>query len=307
MYLYINDIMNNQQLFTLKQKEDSFLQLQSTIMVNQKNNTPFFIGRLSGNETYLSGLIIHNNNPPEILIKNMLNVAGIQFKSKEDIINYVKYYINATAHSNLLGLWDGAGMFSQAKLYLDYINKIYPNIKTICARALEPFYFLNHPAYKYDTLFEHKKVLIITSHKETVNKQIESHDKLFNKPIFHHTTSFYIYKPPQQNGGSHDTNSWTFHFDNMKKDIGEIKKEFAFDIALVSCGGFGMLISDYIYTDLKSSVIYVGGALQLFFGIIGNRWINSPDIKSLMNNYWTTVLDVDKPANIKLCENGCYW
>ena len=301
--------MNNQQSFTLKQKEDSFLQLQSTIMENQKNNTPFFIGRLSGNETYLSGLIIHNNNPPEILIKNMLFVAGIQFKSKEDMINYVIYYIKATAHTNLLGVWDGASMFSQAKLYRDYIDKIYPNIKTICAHALEPYYFVDHLAYKFDTLFEHKKVLIITSHKETVNKQIQSDniDKLFNKPIFHSTTSFYIYKPPQQNGGSHDTNSWTFHFDTMKNDIAQIKKEFAFDIALVSCGGFGMLISDYIYTDLKSSVIYVGGALQLFFGIIGNRWVNSPDIKKLMNNYWTNVLDVDKPANIKLCENGCYW
>ena len=33
--------MNSQKLFTLKQKEDSFLQLQSTIIENQKNNTPF--------------------------------------------------------------------------------------------------------------------------------------------------------------------------------------------------------------------------------------------------------------------------
>ena len=242
----------------------------------------------------------------DVIISQLLFNAGIKIKSQEDIFNYAKLYHNSVLKSNLLGVWDSS-MYKQGELFYKYIDKFYPNIKRICAHAIEPYYFINHPEYKFDTIFENKKVLIITSHKETVNNQIGIHDKLFNKPIFHSTTTFYIYKPPQQNAGSHDTNSWTFHFDNMKKEITQIKKEFDFDIALVSCGGFGMIISDYIYTELKSSVIYVGGALQLFFGIIGNRWINSPDIKSLMNNYWTTVLDVDKPANIKLCENGCYW
>jgi hypothetical protein len=300
--------MNNQNTFTLKQKEDSFIQLQSFILENQQKNIPFFIGRLSGVETNLCGIIINQLKVQHVIISQLLFNAGIQFKSTEEIFNYTKIYHASVLNTNLLGVWDSI-MYKQTELFYNYINKFYPNINRICAHSIELYYFINHPEYKFNTIFENKKVLIITSHKETVNKQIESGniDKLFNKPIFHPTTSFYIYKPPQQNAGSHDTNSWTFHFDNMKKDIAEIKKEFDFDIALVSCGGFGMLISDYIYTDLKSSVIYVGGALQLFFGIIGNRWINSPDIKKLMNSYWTIVLDVDKPANIKLCEDGCYW
>jgi hypothetical protein len=298
--------MNNQNTFTLKQIEDSFIQLQSFILETQKKNVPFFIGRLSGVETNLCGIIISQLKVPNVIISQLLFNAGIQIKSSEEIFNYAKLYHNSVLKSNLLGVWDAA-MYKQTELFYKYIDKFYPNIKRICAHAIEPYYFINHPEYKFDTIFENKKVLIITSHKETLNKQIGIHNKLFNKPIFHSTTTFYIYKPPQQNAGSHDTNSWTFHFDNMKKEITEIKKEFDFDIALVSCGGFGMIISDYIYTELKSSVIYVGGALQLFFGIIGNRWVNSPDIKKLMNNYWTTVLDVDKPANIKLCENGCYW
>jgi hypothetical protein len=301
------EFINQQSGFSLEEGEKSFLLLQSFILEKQKNNTPFFIGRLSGNETNLCGIIINQLKVPIGLVKLMLLGAGIQLKSPEEIFNYAKIYHTAVLNTNLLGVWDST-MYKQGELFYNYINKFYPNIKRICASySFYPYSFMNHPAYKFNTIFENKKVLIITSHKETVKKQIESYDKLFNKPIFHSTTSFYIYKPPQQNGGSHDTNSYTFHFENMKKDIAEIKKEFAFDIALVSCGGFGMLISDYIYTDLKSSVIYVGGALQLFFGIIGNRWINSPDIKKLMNNYWTNVLDVDKPANIKLCEDGCYW
>ena len=84
--------MNNQNIFTLKQKEDSFLQLQSTIIENQKNNTPFFIGRLSGVETQLCGIIINQVKVPDIIMSQSLFNAGIQFKSKEDMINYVKYY-----------------------------------------------------------------------------------------------------------------------------------------------------------------------------------------------------------------------
>ena len=302
------EFINQQQSFTTKQKEDSFLLLQSTIVEKQQKNEPFFIGRLSGNETNLCGMILNNLNISNGLFQNMLFVAGIQFKSNEDILTYVKYYNNATSHSDLLGVWD-CGMYLQAKLYYNFINKTYPSVKRICAHSLEPYYYISHPEYNFDSILKNKKILIITSHKETINQQISSENikRIFNKHIFHESSIFYIYKPPQQNGGSHDTNSWTFHFEKMKKDITEIKKEFDFDIALVSCGGFGMIISDYIYTDLKSSVMYIGGALQLFFGIIGNRWISSPDINKLINNYWTKVLDCDKPSNTSLCENGCYW
>jgi hypothetical protein len=302
------NFINQLHPFTYKEKLESFIILQTTIIEKQKNFTHFFIGRLSGNEQNLCGTLINKINIPPLLIKNMLFGAGIQFKSNKDIIDYVKLLDTATSHTDLLGVWDSS-MYMQCKLYYDYIDKAYPKLKKICAHAIEPYYYLDHPDYKFNTIFENKKVLIITSHKETTLNQLSKGavKNVFNKPIFHETTSFYIYKPPQQNGESHDNNSWSFHFDTMKNDINKIKKEFDFDIALVGCGGFGMIISDYIHKDLKSSVIYVGGALQLFFGIMGSRWSASPDIKKLQNTNWTNVLDSDKPKNIKLCENGCYW
>ena len=108
-----------------------------------------------------------------------------------------------------------------------------------------------------------------------------------------------------------DTNSWTFHFDKMKNDLFELNKTFDFDIALVSCGGFGMILSDYICSELNKSTMYVGGGLQLYFGIIGNRWKTHPIISKLFNEKWCNVLDQDKPStlssNPRLCENGCYW
>ena len=188
---------------------------------------------------------------------------------------------------------------------------MYPDKKRICAEALEPFCFMNNANYKYDSIYKNKKVLIITSHKETTIQQLKNHRDVFGKPIFHSTTEFVVYKPAQEHCGNHDDQSWTLHLLSMKNELKDLYDETHCDIALVSCGGFGMILSDYIYTELNKSVIYVGGSLQLYFGIIGNRWKEQPLISKLMNDKWTSVLDVDKPdtlpENPGICENNCYW
>ena len=83
--------------------------------------------------------------------------------------------------------------------------------------------------------------------------------------------------------------------------------EFDFDIALVSCGGFGMITSNYIFNELNKNVMYIGGGLQLYFGIKGNRWNTRSTISKLMNDKWCNVKNEDKPKYPKLCENSCYW
>ena len=68
-----------------------------------------------------------------------------------------------------------------------------------------------------------------------------------------------------------------------------------------------MLISDYLYTKMNISVLYIGGALQLFFGIIGKRWFTNKDILTLMNDEWVRPDLTDKPDNFTKVEKGCYW
>ena len=296
--------------FTDEQKIGSFIYLQNYMIEKIEKKEPFFIGRLSGNEPNLCGKVLTNIKLDNRLLHEMLTTAGIQMSSKDDIKQYVKLYINSCKHSSILSIWSG-GMYSQAKSYYDFLDRMYPQQKRICASSLEPFYFVDHPNYKFNNIFKNKKVLIITSHKETTIKQLEHHTTIFNKPIFHESTEFHIYKPTQQNGGNHDSKSWTVHFEKMKRDLFELNKIFDFDIALVSCGGFGMILSDYIYSELNKSTMYIGGGLQLYFGIIGNRWKTHPIISKLFNDKWINVLDEDKPptlsSNPRLCENSCYW
>jgi hypothetical protein len=236
----------------------------------------------------------------------MLYAAGIKFNNINEVLKYTDIYNNSVKATTLLGVWD-SDMYTVAKEHLNYLLQVYPDIKQIAAYALEPYYYMNSNKYKFNELFKNKKVLIISSHEKTVENQIVNLDKVHKKEIFDKTTIFKVYKPVQQNAGSNDEHSWLFHFNKMKGDIKKIKEDFDFDIALVSAGGFGMILSEFIYSELNSSVIYVGGALQLFFGINGTRWNDNETIQNAQNKYWTNVFKEDMPKNPKLCENSCYW
>jgi hypothetical protein len=285
---------------------DDFLRLQAFILDKQEKGERFFIGRLSGNETRFTGDLITGHTVSPDLFRNMLYGAGISFDDTSDVEMYVNLYDNAVSKCDMIGTWEG-NMRRQAANYYNHLNLMYTPIPQIAAQALEPYYYMDSVHYQFPKIFENKRVLIITSHYETVKAQLEKRDTLFHKPIFAENTQFYVYKPPQQHGGSHDGQSWMSHAGDMKRDLHEIKETVGFDIALVSCGGFGMIISEYLFTSLNTSVMYVGGALQLYFGIMGKRWAANDRIKRHMNSEWTRPMDVDKPKLPNLCENNCYW
>ena len=88
----------------------------------------------------------------------------------------------------------------------------------------------------------------------------------------------------------------------------DILKPLEYDVALVSCGGYGNLVCDAIYQQGKSA-IYVGGVLQMYFGILGNRWIiERPDIvKLFLNECWSRPKVEERPNGHHMVEKSCYW
>ena len=87
-------------------------------------------------------------------------------------------------------------------------------------------------------------------------------------------------------------------------------KNIDFDIALLGCGGYGLPLCHYIKTELNKSAIYIGGGLQLLFGVFGQRWETS--------EFWKKIIEENdckfiKPSGDEICknsntiENNCYW
>ena len=105
------------------------------------------------------------------------------------------------------------------------------------------------------------------------------------------------------------TQSWLEVWEEMKQ---EITNAAPFDVALISCGGFGLpLLAHVASLPHQPSGMYIGGALQLFFGIHGARWYsNNAGYKHWHDFYtdaWTWPLDSDLAySTIGLIEDSSY-
>ena len=111
-----------------------------------------------------------------------------------------------------------------------------------------------------------------------------------------------MYRAVQQNGKSNDEQSWKVHFEKMKEELTVLADTNPYDVVIAGCGGYGMILSNFLHKQLKKSVIYVGGAIQLYFGIKGDRWT---DVEYTED--WIYPLDSDRPLEPEVCESGCYW
>jgi len=92
----------------------------------------------------------------------------------------------------------------------------------------------------------------------------------------------------------------------MKREV----EALDFDIALIASGPFGLPLGAMIKKSGRQA-IHIGGALQLFFGIIGKRW-ESPDMphSKFFNEHWKRPYREEIPTDPKVLnfsDGGCYW
>ena len=86
-----------------------------------------------------------------------------------------------------------------------------------------------------------------------------------------------------------------------------VKAAQPFDVALMGCGGYGLPLAAYIRGNLSRSAIYVGGGLQLMFGITGSRWLGRADMKPLVNEFWVRPSASETPVNAIQFERASYF
>jgi len=219
------------------------------------------------------------------------------------IEKFCKYYIEVLKNCTYIGCWDKG-----------YIPELYLIDKYCRDKAVNKPYNSGHEGSTiwfnknnwYEKLRD-KKILIVSSHAESMKQQWLSNNlfKSHNKNIKNEETGIELafVKPPMSACGLSPDASWIESLGIFKKDVDMTLQTFSLDLALISCGGYSAPICNYLYGNYNKSVFYIGGALQLYFSIIGNRWINQPYV----NEYWIRLNQKEIPSNSKLIENGCYF
>jgi hypothetical protein len=248
------------------------------------------------NRHFLS--IITNND----FLKTMKNNAGIYLKSIQAIHLYSNLYMKAFRNSEIYGSW--GGVLYDFKI-VDYMYKVLKTSIEFNALAFDVFHYIYNTPWTF--ALRGKRLLIISPFEDSIQEKIPIRDKLYDGVDLFPECTFITLKPPQTQGVE-PSRPFEVEFKDLCNRVSERKDEY--DIALVSCGGYGNPICNYIYESGKSA-IYVGGVLQMYFGIIGSRWEKDrPDIVKLFvdgNPYWSRPKPSEVPKGHKGIEDTCYW
>lgn len=249
-----------------------------------KSKKPFLLARYGSTEFRT----VHSKNDISLLC----HYSGFFPNDLKLLSKFKKTYFNATKYIDILCVWNYKNHFLK-KLRL---IRNFPNIKYIVPSELAG-------GNSTDWLKElkDKKVLVISPFKKTIEMQYKKRKELGILPKL---KKLEVIKAVQTLAGHRDKrfNNWFEALDYMKEQIN--KKDF--DIALISCGAYGLPLAAYVKSKEKQAM-HLGGKLQLLFGIKGKRWDNDKVIK--YNKYWTRVLEEDNPKGFEKekIEGGCYW
>ena len=272
---------------------------QETIKKAIHDGTPFLMGRITDIELRTAFDLRHGNPIKQDQI-DLENNAGIHLQNMLSLNTYVQRFIQAYEHCTHIAEWDKGGAMYQAVGHgQEWIAKRTPHIPKFDARNLEPYYFKD----SWMSALKGKRILIVHPFASSFQKQISKFADLFPNRSWFEDCTFVFVKPPMTMAGNYGGKDWQEHMNEFLPQLQGVE----FDIALVAAGGYGMLIADHIYTNLKRSAIYIGGALQLFFGVIGKRWFDNKEILSHVNDHWIRPSHEERPLHHTKVERGCYW
>lgn len=262
-----------------------------------KSDCPFFVCRMGETETRMIRMIRRDYlclNEFRIATHNICNNAGFFPRRIGHIKRFCDLYELSAQSADYLGmmLWKDE----------EYIMLNTKDLKgCFPSGILDPIYMNDN---KWLEALEHKKVLVVSPFAQSINEQYKKREKLFKGKDILKEFDLKVLQAVQSIGGkgAEGYDTWFDALDSMKKKIDEVD----FDIALLGCGAYGVPLGSYI-KSIQKQAVYVGGCLQLMFGILGRRWENSEYVKEYVNDNWIRPLSQEKPDCYKAVEEGCYW
>ena len=264
----------------------------STLIEAEK---PFFVGRFGSTELKIT-TVSRWGGPIRkplftVLSKRFCNNAGF-FPNNHKLFNeFGKLMVVAAQDLDILASWRREEYF---------LHDILHKIPKIPLDSLDPF----RSSTPWSASLRGSKVLVIHPFKDSIEAQYSRRRKIYpNTNILPEFASLNVLQSVQSIGGrSDDFASWFDALNYMKAKI----REYDFDVALIGCGAYGFPLAQYI-KSLGKGAIHMGGATQLLFGIMGNRWSEDPSVLHFKNESWIRPLPHERPDAAGSVESACYW
>lgn len=228
--------------------------------------------------------------------KDFTSIAGFFPDTDCYLEKYSERMIEDAKSLDVLLTW-----FGWEPLLVNMENKL---INFVGLQEAEPWWQQN-PWTRY---LQGKKVLVVHPYSELIQRQYLKRDKLFNNKLVLPDFELKTIKAVQSIGGK--VKGYDNWFDALKWMEDEMDKT-EYDIALIGCGAYGFCLAAHAKRRGKKA-IHLGGALQLLFGIKGNRWEKEDyhpvyNYSTIFNSYWVRPDNIYRPDNAEQFENACYW
>jgi hypothetical protein len=285
-----------------------------------KSNKPFAAGKIGINEfkilyCYLNTDYGSTFEDSEHRIKfrekakNLLYINNGVFPETEEIkISFTNEIIKSLKNIDCIVEWMDSIFVETELLFVrnllkfekDTIKNNTNNATIITSKTLEPYYS-NIP---WTQNLKDKKVLVISPFTESITKQYQKRNLLWEDskilPEFELKTLKHQLSPALGIPSMYD--SWIEMVEDMKRKISCID----FDVALIGTGASSLPLVSHC-KEIGKQAIHLGGALQILFGIKGNRWDKHKIIKNFYNENWIRPSGDEIPKGFKKNEDGCYW
>ena len=267
-----------------------------------KKGEPFMVARFGNTELCVMTSVLkrrifgeteENEKRFEEWFARLGEGAGFFPVKKELAEVFTDLMVEASREVDMLAIW-----YCEMDDYVvsEYMDKC----KMTHLNYIEPWR-TNEP---WSKALQGKKVLVIHPFEESIKKQYEKRKILFSNLNVLPDFELRTLKAVQTAAGEVDERFETW-FDALEYMYQEALK-IEFDVAIIGCGAYGFPLAAKLKKAGKS-VIHMGGATQILFGIKGRRWVDNPRAQVKFNDAWEYPLKNEKPQNSIVVENNCYW
>jgi len=275
-----------------------------------QNSKPFFIGRNGSTELEILNYYYKtkNKNIPQQLCNRIELYSGIFPATPESVYKWIEIYFESLYSVDAIA----EGWYEPLKEFENkFLDKIISQRESLFLRNLEPYYFPKE--LRWTKYLKGKRVGIINPFSELCETQTYMAKAIWGEyncefllPLSTSWIPIRTYFPPSIAGKNLEMAWKCKDWEEAVESLVQKAVSEQIEVALIGCGAIGMIVGARLKA-LGISVIVMGGALQILFGVRGKRWENHSVISKFFNDAWINVSDDLKPTGAYKIENACYW
>ncbi len=301
VFRYVNRMANQQEI----DKGASLVARAIALALSREEGC--LIGRNGTVELETVFTYLEKKSFPQHLTQTLERNAGVFPQRQESLVDWANEYIEANRVCDLLALGWYAPLRAAETRFLGTVN---PHVQTVPLRSLEPYYV--DPVLRWTNLLAGRHVAVVNSFTETMKRQLARRNDVWGantESLLPSSAQFSFFQTGYAPNLALGTAGWNPPVSSWKEAIDRLETEILASgarIVLIGCGGLGFPLAQRLRRAGKI-VIVLGGAIQVLFGIKGERWAAHSVISKFWNSSWVYPSEQETPRGAMMVEAACYW